>query len=50
VQQVPLPSCRRYEADFTELAAAVRGERPVSVSLDEELLVAETVLRTSDML
>jgi predicted dehydrogenase len=50
VQKVPLPAYRRYEADFTELAAAVRGERALSVSLDEELLVAETVLRTSDML
>lgn len=49
-QPVPLPVYRRYEADFTELAAAVRGERALSVSLDEELLVAETVLRTSGML
>ena len=31
-------------------SAAVRGERPLLVSLDEELLVAETVLRVSDML
>ena len=50
MQQVPLPAYRRYEADFTELAAAVRGERALSVSLDEESLVAETVLRVSDML
>ena len=49
-QKVPLPAYQRYEADFTELAAAVRGERPLSVSLDDELLVAETVLRVSDML
>ena len=49
-QQVPLPAYERYRADFAELAAAVRGERPLSVSLDEELLVAETVLRVSDML
>jgi predicted dehydrogenase len=48
-QQVSLPTYQRYEADFAELAAAVRGERPLSVSLDEELLVAETVLRVSDM-
>lgn len=50
VQQVLLPAYRRYEADYTELAAAVRGERALSVSLDGELLVAETVLRTSGML
>jgi predicted dehydrogenase len=49
-QKVALPAYRRYEADFTELAAAVRGECPLSVSLDDELLVAETVLRVSDML
>jgi predicted dehydrogenase len=48
-QAVPLPSYRRYEADFTELAAAVRGETPLSVTLDEELLVAEIVLRASGM-
>ena len=50
IQVVSLPAYRRYEGDFAELAAAVRGERPLSVSLDEELLVAETVLRVSDML
>jgi predicted dehydrogenase len=49
-QGVPLPAYRRYEADFAELAAAVRGERALSVSLDDELLVAETILRASDML
>ena len=48
-QKVPLLAYRRYEADFTELAATVRGERPLSVLLDEELLVAETVLRVSDV-
>jgi len=49
-QKVPLPAYQRYEADFAELAAAVRGERALSVSLDHELLVAETVLKVSDML
>lgn len=49
-QSVPLPVYQRYTDDFKELAAAVRDERPLKVSLDEELLVAETVLRTSDML
>ncbi|MSU24975.1 MAG: Gfo/Idh/MocA family oxidoreductase [Opitutus sp.] len=48
-QDVPLPSYKRYEDDFIELAAAVRGEKKLSVSLDEELLVAETVLRASGM-
>lgn len=48
-QQVPLPAYRRYEADFAELAAAVRGERPLTATLDDELAVAETVLRASNM-
>ena len=49
-QKVPMPAYRRYEADFIELAAAVRGERALTVTLDEELLVQETLLRVSDML
>jgi predicted dehydrogenase len=49
-QRVVLPTYHRYEADFAELAAAVRGERALSASLDDELLVAETVLQASNML
>jgi len=49
-QPVPLPAYQRYEGDFAELAAAVRGERALSVSLDKELLVAEAVLRAGGML
>jgi predicted dehydrogenase len=49
-QKVALPAYQRYVADFAELAAAVRGEETLAASLDEELLVAETVLRASDML
>lgn len=49
LQEVPLPPYKRYVDDFVELAAAVRGEKPLSTSLDEELLVAETVLRASGM-
>ena len=49
-QKVPMPAYRRYEADFIELAAAVRGERALTVTLDDELLVQETLLRVSDML
>ncbi len=48
-QDVPLPAYKRYEDDFIELAAVIRGEKKLSVSLDEELLVAETVLRASGM-
>lgn len=49
VQKVPLPAYQRYVDDFTELAGAVRAEWPLKVSLDEELLVAEAVLRVSEM-
>jgi predicted dehydrogenase len=49
VQKVPLPAYQRYEGDFAELAAAVRSERHLSVSLEDELLVAETLLRVSEM-
>lgn len=49
-QQISLPAYQRYEADFAELATAVHGEGALSVSLDEELLVEETVLRASGMM
>ena len=41
---------QRYQGDFAELAAAVCGEKSLSVSLDEESVVAETLLRASGML
>ncbi len=44
-QVVPLPPYRRHEDDLAELAAAVRGERPLTVDLDTELRVAETLFR-----
>lgn len=40
---------RRYVGDFEELAAAIRGSRPLSVTPDEELAVQETVMRASEM-
>jgi predicted dehydrogenase len=48
-QEVALPAYSRYVGDFAELAAAVRGESPLAASLDEELLVGETVLQASGM-
>jgi predicted dehydrogenase len=50
LQKPPLPPYQRYVGDLIELAAAARGERPLSVSLEDELLVAETLLRVSEML
>ena len=49
-QKVPLPYYQRYQDDFAELAASVRSERSLSVSPGEEFLIAETVLKVSDML
>lgn len=49
LQTVPL-TYSRYGGDFVELAAAVRGERRLIVSLEEELLIHETVLKASDMI
>jgi predicted dehydrogenase len=48
-QMVAVPPYKRYEGDFEELAAAVRGERPLRVSLDEELLLQETLTRACGM-
>jgi len=48
LQALPL-TYTRYEADFVELAAAVRGERALGVSLDDELVVQETLLKASSM-
>lgn len=42
-------SYTRYVDDFIELAAAVRGERKLSVTAEEEFLVQETLLRVSGM-
>lgn len=48
-QAVPLPAYRRFVADFAELAAAVRGERPLATTFDEDLAVHETVIRAGAM-
>ncbi len=44
------PDWRRFVGDFLDLAAAVRGQRPLSVTLDQELDIHETLLRASRML
>jgi hypothetical protein len=41
---------QRYVGDFIELATAIRTHTPLSVSLEEELLVQECLLRASEML
>lgn len=48
-QKITLPAYQRYAGDLAELAAAVRGEGKLRVSLDEEWLVGETLLSLSGM-
>ncbi|HBY62847.1 MAG TPA: hypothetical protein DEH78_23740 [Solibacterales bacterium] len=49
IQKIVLHTYQRYVGDFQELAAAIRGERPLTASLDEELMVHQTVLWVSEM-
>jgi len=49
LQTIPLPAYTRYVGDLADLAAAVRGERPLAVSLTDELLVHQTLLAASEM-
>lgn len=48
-QSVPLPRYERYVDDLAELARAVRGERPLGVTLEEESLVQEVILMACGM-
>ncbi|MBZ2176168.1 MAG: Gfo/Idh/MocA family protein [Acidobacteriota bacterium] len=50
LQTVPLPPYTRYAADFMDLAAAVRGERKLVVSLEQELEIQQTLLTACEML
>ena len=49
-QTVPQPEYRRVVDDFAELAAAVRGEAKLRVTLDGELLVQDARLRCRQMI
>jgi len=48
-QSIPLPKYTRYAGDIDELAAALRGDRQLTVSLAEELLVHEWLLKATGM-
>jgi predicted dehydrogenase len=48
-QKIELPSYKRFVDDLTELAAAVRGERKLWTTYDEDLMVQEALLRCSGM-
>lgn len=44
-QDVPLPAYRRYVDEFRDLAAAIRGERPLPVSLEQELAIQAALMQ-----
>ena len=46
---VPLPPYKRYVDDMAALAAAVRGEEPLHVSFDEDIIVQEALIAASGM-
>jgi predicted dehydrogenase len=49
VQKFEYPDFRQFVQDFSDLAAAVRGERKLPFTPEEDLLVQETLLRASGM-
>lgn len=49
LQTVTLPGYERYVGDFVDLASAIRGEKPLSVTLDEEVRVHDALLRACEM-
>jgi predicted dehydrogenase len=48
-QTVPMPAYRRFVDDFADLAGAVRGEHPLKITADQDLLVEEILLRCCGM-
>lgn len=49
IQEIPLPPYKRFEADFIDLAGAVRKEHGLKVGADDDLNVQDTLLRCSNM-
>ena len=50
LQTIPLTAYTRYVGDLADLASAIRGERKLAVSLDEEMKIHQTLLAASEML
>ena len=48
-RKLEYPPYKRYVEDMSELAAAVRGDRKLRTSFDEDLMVQEALLRCSGM-
>ena len=49
LHKVELPPYQRYVDDMAALAAAVRGEKPLHVTFDEDIVVQEAVIAASGM-
>ncbi len=49
IQQVELAPYERFEADFHELAAAIRDGKPLSVTPHEDMMVQESLIAASEM-
>ncbi len=49
VQTVNLPPYERFIDDFKELAAAIRGEKPIAVTPQEDIMVQEALIEASGM-
>lgn len=47
-QNVPVPTYTRYIADLEEFAAAIRGQKSLTVDLKQETLIQETLLRACE--
>ncbi|HUS34927.1 MAG TPA: Gfo/Idh/MocA family oxidoreductase [Verrucomicrobiae bacterium] len=50
VQTIPLPKYSRYAADLDDMAACIRGERKLPVTLEEELRVQKWLLKACEMI
>ena len=48
-QEVTLPKYERYRGEFDELARCIQTRTPLPVSMDQELLIHEWLLRASGM-
>lgn len=49
IQAVELPKYKRFQEDFMEFAAAIRGESPLTVTPDVDLMVQECIIEASGM-
>jgi len=48
-QDIPVENLPRYDADFVDLAAVIRGEKEFAFSPEHDLAVQETILKASGL-